>query len=270
MRSATARFMLFSSMTHLKGKRILLTRTAEQNKNTAQLVESLGATPVLFPCIHIDYFTTNIQQALTAIQTEKQKGTDIIFSSSNGVKAVASCVNNLKESLQGFRIVAVGRKTAQTLAEHECPPEIIPDEASQQGLIIAYQQQKLPQQVYFFRAEEGSDDLLRALEQQGVNTLLISAYRTSCSHESANPVITQIKNNHVDAVLLGSAKTAAYYVQRISNLTLANTPVVAAMSPQVEKAADKLGLKVQIIANKPSFSAMLQGLDDYFAAQDKG
>ncbi|MDQ7058873.1 MAG: uroporphyrinogen-III synthase [Ghiorsea sp.] len=270
MRSATARFMLLSSMTHLKGKRILLTRTAEQNKSTAQLVKSMGAIPILFPCIHIDYFSTNIQQTIKDLQAGEIKNTDIIFSSSNGVKAVVSCVNNLKESLQGFRIVAVGRKTAQTLIEHECPPEIIPEKASQQGLIIAYQQQKPPQQAYFFRAEEGSDDLLLALKQQGVDTHLIPSYRASCPNDDATPISTQLSNKKIDAVLLGSAKTAAFYMRRIANLNFANTPVIAVMSPQVEKAADKLGLKVQVIANKPSFSAMLQGLDDYFATQDKG
>jgi len=257
-------------MSHLKGKRILLTRTAEQNKNTALVVEKTEAIPVLFPCIHITYLNKNIQQTLAEIQTEEPADTDIIFSSSNGVKAVASCVHNLKKSLQGFRIVAVGHKTAQTLTELGCTPTLVPSEASQQGLIAAYQQQNLPQQAYFFRAEEGSDNLLHALEQQGVGTYLIPSYRASCPNDDATPIITQLNNKGIDAVLLGSAKTAAFYVQRIANLSLANTPVIAVMSPQVEKAADKLGLKVQIIASKPSFSAMLQGLDDYFSAQDKG
>jgi len=257
-------------MSHLKGKRILLTRTAEQNKNTAQVVEKTGATPVLFPCIHITYLNKNIQQTLAEIQTEEPADTDIIFSSSNGVKAVASCVHNLKKILQGFRIVAVGHKTAQTLTEFGCPPTLVPAEASQQGLIAAYQQQKLPQQAYFFRAEEGSDNLLRDLKQQGVDTHLVPSYRTSCPNDDATPITSQLSNKGIDAVLLGSAKTAAFYVQRIANLDLASAPVIAVMSPQVEKAADKLGLKVHIIANKPSFSAMLQGLDDYFATQDKG
>lgn len=257
-------------MSHLKGKHILLTRTAEQNKNTAQVVEKTGAIPVLFPCIHITYLSENIQQTLAEIQTEEPVNTDIIFSSSNGVKAVASCVHSLKKSLQGFRIVAVGHKTAQALAEHDCTPAFIPKEASQKGLIAAYQRQNMPQKAYFFRAEEGSDDLLLALKQQGVDTHLIPSYRASCPNDDVSPIISQLKNKAIDAVLLGSAKTAAFYVQRIANLNLANAPVIAVMSPQVEKAADKLGLKVQIIANKPSFSAMLQGLDDYFAAQDKG
>jgi len=270
MRNFIAYFVLLKPMKHLQNKRILLTRTSEQNKNTAQQLKSIGAIPVYFPCIQIDYLNENIQQALTRLHTEKARNTDIIFSSSNGVKALASCVDDLKKSLHGFRIVAVGHKTAQTLSEHGCTPAFIPEEASQKGLIAAYQQQSLPQQAYFFRAEEGSDDLLHALEQQGVNTHLIPSYRASCPNDDASPMITQLQNNAIDAVLLGSAKTAAFYVQRIANLDLANTPVIAVMSPQVEKAADKLGLKVQIIANKPSFRAMLQGLDDYFATQDKG
>ncbi len=270
MRNFIAHVVLFKPMNHLQNKRILLTRTSEQNKNTAKQLKSMGAMPVYFPCIQIDYLNNNIQQALTKLHTENTRSTDIIFSSSNGVKAVASCTNNLQKSLQGFRIVAVGHKTAQTLSEHDCTPAFIPEEASQKGLIAAYQQQSLPQQAYFFRAEEGSDDLLHALELQGVNTHLIPSYRASCPNNDASSIIEQLQNKSIDAVLLGSAKTAAFYVQRIANLSLANTPVIAVMSQQVTKAADKLGLKVQVTASEPSFKAMLQGLDDYFATQDKG
>jgi uroporphyrinogen-III synthase len=257
-------------MNHLQDKRILLTRTSEQNQNTAKQLQSMGAIPIYFPCIQIDELHENIQQVLTRLHTEDADNTDIIFSSSNGVKAVAACVDNLQKSLHGFRIVAVGRKTAQTLGEHGCTPAFIPEEASQQGLIKAYQQQRLPQQVYFFRAEEGSDALLLALKQQGVNTHLIPSYRASCPTDDASPTIAQLQNRHIDAVLLGSAKTAACYVQRIKDINLANRPVIAVMSPHVRKAADKLGLKVQVTAKEPSFEAMLLGLNDYFATQDKG
>ncbi|MDQ7001426.1 MAG: uroporphyrinogen-III synthase [Ghiorsea sp.] len=255
-------------MKHIKGKRILLTRTAEQNQSTAQWLTSLGAIPVLFPCIHIEHLTANIQHAWSDIQAHP-KHTDIIFSSRNGVQAVALSLNNLKEKLHGFRIVAVGRKTAALLITYGCPPAFLPDEASQQGLVAAYQHHGLPQHAYFFRAEEGSSILLDALAQQGVNTTLIPTYRASCPHDDATPIMTYIQNQHVDAVLLGSAKTAACFAQRMADLKLTHTPIIAVMSPQVEKAADKVGLKVQVIAIKPSFRAMLQGLDDYFATQDK-
>ncbi|MCF6208628.1 MAG: hypothetical protein L3J61_04490, partial [Ghiorsea sp.] len=76
-------------MNHLKDKRILLTRTKEQNENTAQQLKALGAIPVYLPCLQIDYLKENIQKALKKIQADKPSNTDIIFSSSNGVKAVA-------------------------------------------------------------------------------------------------------------------------------------------------------------------------------------
>jgi len=65
-------------------------------------------------------------------------------------------------------------------------------------------------------------------------------------------------------VLLGSAKTAAHYLQRIGSTSLANRPVVVAMSEKMASSALGCGLRVQVVAKKASFEAMLDALAEYF------
>ncbi len=257
-------------MNHLQQKRILLTRTAEQNQQTAKLVASLGAIPVLFPCNQVQALPEAINKAWQVLQQPPQQATDIIFSSRNGVEAVANHVSDMASILSNYRVIAVGQKTASVLSEHGIHPAWLPSQASQLGLVQDYPKHGLPKHAYFFRAETGNDDVLSFLAQKQVNTHLVPCYQTIKNDEAYPEVLRQLEDNRIDAVLIGSARTADFYVQKVGDLDLANRPTIAVMSQQVTKAADKLGLNVQVIANKPSFSAMLQGLNDYFAMQEKG
>ena len=254
-------------MNHLADKRILLTRTVAQNEATASLLAEYEATPVLFPCLDIRYLNTSIQSGLKQLEQSPVQTTDVIFSSSNGVLAVAANVDSFSRVFSRYRLVAVGNKTANALKDLGCSVHLIPEEASQEGLVEAYKSQPLPTDVYFFRAEEGNDALANFFKSQHINLNLIPAYRSQCHPGDSTQIKSLMSAHQVDAVLLGSAKTAAFYVQKIDNLKLANTPIIVTMSTQVAEAADKFGLQVQVIAKKPSFKAMLDGLNQYFTEQ---
>jgi len=252
-------------MNFLHDKHILLTRTAEQNKTTAKLVASYHAKAVFFPCLSIEYLPRNIQSSFDILSETTPTTTDIIFSSRNGVLAVANSIKDMRQILQGFRIVAVGKKTAQTLSEYGLKSHIIPEISSQQGLVAAYKAETKPKNVFFFRAEQGNDALLDFFATQNIKTQLVHCYRSICSDDPNKNTKNQLEAGEIDAVFLGSAKTAQFYVQKINHLQLANRPAIVVMSPQVAEAADKLGLTVQVIAKKPSFKAMLDGLNVYFS-----
>jgi len=258
------------SLKHLAHKSILLTRTAEQNQTTASLISAKGATPVLLACTHIQPLADNIYTAWQQLQAADPQTTHVIFSSRNGVEAVVNTVPDFAEAMKAYSIISVGNKTSAALAQHGIKPEWTAKEASQKGLIQHYQTSHLPKNAFFFRAETGADCLLNHLEKQDVKTQLIHAYRAEIDHADASSVIESLKQDNIDAVLLGSARTAEFYMSKIGDIQLANTPIIAVMSQQVRKAADKLGLNVQVTAKEPRFESMLQGLNDYFARHEKG
>jgi len=80
----------------------------------------------------------------------------------------------------------------------------------------------------------------------------------------ATPVMQALNDDQIDAVLLGSSKTAINYVSRIGNPSLAGKPVVAALSNHVAKTARELSLDVQIIATEASFETLLLDVAKYF------
>ena len=246
----------------LTGKRILITRAVQQTTETTALIEKTGATCIAFPCLEYQVLQDSIQQGLSLA-----KGySDIVFTSVNGIHAVfKNCSSAHMDELQKKRIAVVGAKTAAALKNYGLQASIIPTTSSQQGLIQHYQAHGLPQSMLFFRAEDGSDALLEYLQNQGVKTCLIKAYRSICPTNDNSEVLTMLKKNSIDATLLGSSKTVAHYLQRIGNLELANRPVLVAISQQVDNAADKLGLKVQLIAKQANFPSMLESLAEYFS-----
>ncbi|MDQ6953043.1 MAG: uroporphyrinogen-III synthase [Mariprofundaceae bacterium] len=246
----------------LEGCRILVTRSKQQYQGTADLIEVRGGIAIALPCLEIEYLQQNIQDALN----QMKQYTDVLLTSRNGVEALAQYSNvPLQALLQHHRIATVGEKTAQALQAYGIQPNIIPDMQSQRGLWNAYQNHGLPQSLLFFRAEEGSDFLVHRLHEQAIKVHTALMYRAICPNDDCFGMIQLFEQKKIDAVLLGSAKTAKHYLQRIQDVALANTPVLVVISQQVANAADKLGLNVQLIAKQTSFSSMLDDLETYFS-----
>jgi len=251
-----------SSHRPLHGRRILVTRAATQAAATTREITRRGGVPVSFPCLAVECLADNIRKALPLLESEDA---EVAFSSSNGVHCVAEVMGkDFAGIMPRMRVAAVGDRTAAALRRHGIQPAIIPEQHSQDGLIRAYLEHGMPRQLVFFRAEEGREALAAALQQQGVAVHTIACYRTVCPQGDTSAVIDGLKTGLIDAVLLGSAKTARYFIRRIGDAAIANRAVIAVISPQVAAAAKNLGLNVQIVAKEASFASMLDGLAAHF------
>ncbi|MDQ6996439.1 MAG: uroporphyrinogen-III synthase [Mariprofundus sp.] len=248
----------------LREKQILLTRAEKYYPALSQVVESFGATPVSLPCLAIEDMPQSIAIGMRLLEN----CSDVLFTSASGVHAVAKVMadagRGLFDALLDRRIAAVGRKTANALSLLGVGVDIMPTTASQDGLIEAYEANGLPDGLLFFRAEQGRDTLVESMLQHGVRVAMAPAYRTICPSGDADNVIAKLQAGEIDAVLLGSAKTASHYLQRVGSLELANRPVIAAISANMAIAARVLGLDVQVVAKEASFEAMLDALAEYY------
>ncbi len=226
------------------------------------MAEQRGATTRCLPCLAVQCLRDAIRDGVARIA----EGAVIVLSSANGVHCTAEALGAEFAAL--FRqhpVVAVGEHTAKALAAHGVATAWVAGEASQDGLVRGFAEHGLPSHVCFLRAEQGRGLLSQALQGQGVKVQLIHAYRTVCPEDDASGVVQALQRGVIDAVLLGSSRTAAHYVRRIGDVRLANRPAVAVISPQVARAAEAQGLSVQAVAKQASFPAMLDALADYFA-----
>jgi uroporphyrinogen-III synthase len=183
----------------------------------------------------------------------------------NGVRCAAESLgDDFLPLFSRYPVIAVGGHTAEGLTKRGVSVSWVAAEASQEGLIEGFAKHDLPARVCFLRAEEGRDVLQQTLQSQGVKVKLIHAYRTICPQEDASDIVQALKQGEIDAVLLGSSRTARHYVQRIGDTQLANRPAVAVISPQVAVVAEGAGLSVQAVAKEASFAAMLDALTGFF------
>jgi len=241
-----------------------VTRAEKHYPALSRLVKSYGARPVCLPCLALEAMPQSIMAGLDVLAD----CSDVLFTSANGVQAVAQVMagggRSLSDALLDKRIAAVGGKTAAALSDMGIGVDIVPQLASQDGLIAAYTANGLPHGLLFFRAEQGRDALIEAMLQQGVKVVMVPAYRTVCPSGDVSDVIAGLQAGDIDAVLLGSARTAAHYLQRVGSTALANRPVIAAISEKMARATRKLGLHVQVVAKEASFEAMLDALAEYY------
>jgi uroporphyrinogen-III synthase len=246
----------------LAGRRILVTRATGQAAQTAAMIQAQGGEAVLFPCLEMACLPEAIRVAVAALA---DPDIDIAFTSANGVRCVAETLSPAeREQLGVHRLAAVGERTAAALAEHGWHATIVATTASQDGLIEAYRDQGLPASLLLFRAEQGRDTLADWLHSQGIEVNVIHAYRTICPADDASAVAAELRTGRIDAVLLGSPKTAACYLERIGDAALASRPVLVAISTEVAAAAEGLGLGVQVVASNASFSSMLDALARHY------
>jgi len=268
----------------LIGKRILITRASGQTESIAKRILQRGGIPVSFPCMAVVCLADSVRRSVSLFEDDRVQ---VLFTSSNGVHCVAAILGDaFVSTLQAVSVVAIGRHTTDALEALGVQVAWTSPLASQEGLIDTYRQRGLPGRLIFFRAEQGGDILFNALKAMGVDVYLVPAYRTICPDDDASVVIQALKNGKIDAVLLGSARTARHYVQRVKKelererkgavslfrseesklppFFLANRPVMAVISQQVANETRAMGLDVQVVAKEASFASMLDGLEAWF------
>ncbi len=252
------------AMKSLAGKHILVTRAREQAGPVCRQITRRGGLPVLLPCLAVECLPERIQCGLALLRDTRH----VVFTSTNGVRCVAAALKEpLFAALAHTSVAAVGDKTATALREAGITDIMLPGTPSQAGLLQAFLEAGVPSSLVLFRAEEGSDVLASGLRGRGCTVHTIHAYRTICPDGDAGDIRSQLAEGRIDAVLLGSGKTARHYVQRIGDAVLAGRPAVAVISPQTASCARALGLSVQVVAKQASFSSMLDALAEYFQQQ---
>ena len=246
----------------LAGKRILITRPRAQAQITATEICRRGGEALFLPCLEVECLPANILQSLPIL---KGSSLDLLFTSRNAVECVASVLgNDFAEMVANHRVSAIGSKTARSLNHYGIQPDLLPEKASQEGLLEAYQNSSLPKRLLFFRAEKGKDLLQKSLIHQGCEVITLYPYRMNCPDSDISDTVEKLKNREIDALLLGSPKTVENYIKRIGSIEIADTPAIAVISPQVAQVAGDAGLSVQAVAKTASFDAMLDALADYF------
>lgn len=257
----------------LFGWRILVPRTKEQSAGLAARLRGYGAVSEEVPTISVEP-PRNPQQMDKAVRGLVEGRYEwIAFTSVNAVRAVREKFEEYgldARAFSGLKIAAVGEKTAEAIATWGIRADLMPSgEQSARGLLEdwpPYDDVLDPiNRVFMPRADIATENLVAGLIELGWEVDDVTAYRTVRAAPPPAPTREAIKTGKFDAVMFTSSSTVRNLVG-IAGKPHATT-VIACIGPATAKTAEEHGLRVDVMADRPSVEVLADALADFGAAR---
>ncbi|GAA2146962.1 bifunctional uroporphyrinogen-III C-methyltransferase/uroporphyrinogen-III synthase [Actinomadura napierensis] len=255
----------------LFGWRVLVPRTKEQAASLSDQLRGYGAVPDEVPTISVEPPRTpqQMDRAVKGLVTGRYEW--VVFTSTNAVKAVREkfvAYGLDARAFAGLKVAAVGEQTAAALVEFGIHPDLTPSgQQSSEGLAEVwppYDEDLDPiNRVLLPRADIATDTLIAKLTELGWECEDVTAYRTVRAAPPPAPIREAIKGGGFDAVLFTSSSTVKNLIGIAGKPH--NVTVIAVIGPQTAKTAEEYGLRVDVMADKPSVSALAEALAEYGA-----
>ncbi len=257
----------------LFGWRVLVPRTKADAATVSEQLREQGAVPEEVPTIAVEPPRTpqQMDRAVRGLVTGRYQW--VAFTSVNAVRAIREKFEEYgldARAFAGVKVAAVGDQTAAALKDFGIAPDLVPEgEQSGQGLAEEwppYDDVLDPiNRVLLPRADIATEHLVARLTELGWETEDVTAYRTVRAAPPPAPIREAIKGGGFDAVLFTSSSTVRNLVG-IAGKPHAVT-VIAVIGPQTAKTAAEFGLRVDVMAPKPSMSALVEALAEFGAGQ---
>jgi uroporphyrinogen III methyltransferase/synthase len=263
----------------LFGKRVLVTRAAEQAESLAQALRERGAAAIELAMIRIEPAAdpAPLRAAVSGLAAYDW----VIFTSQNGVRAFFAELHAQggdSRRFGGRRIAAIGPSTADALQPFGLHCDLVP--ASFRGEALA---ESLLQQhggdlhgVRFLlpRAAVARDVLPETLRAAGAHVDVVEAYRTfGASPETRQRLAELLAGRQLDVITFTASSTVehtlaalgggAQAIDQLRGLTLAS------IGPITTQTAEASGLTVDFTASEYTIPGLVAALEQHFTPTSK-
>lgn len=260
----------------LFGWRVLVPRTKDQAAPLIARLRTYGAHSDEVPTISVEPPRSPLQMDKAIRGLVEGRYEWVAFTSVNAVKAVREKFEEYgldARAFSGLKVAGVGDITARALRDWGIEPDLVPEhEQSAAGLAAEfppYDDVLDPiNRVFLPRADIATETLAAGLVKLGWEVEDVTAYRTVRAAPPPAPVREAIKTGKFDAVVFTSSST-------VRNLVgIAGKPhpgtILAAIGPQTAKTCEEHGLRVDVIASKPSAVDLADALASFAAERRDG
>lgn len=256
-------------MTHrskpLTGRRVVVTRAAEQAGKLAAALTAQGADVVALPTIAIrpPRSWRRLDRALQTLAAFDW----LVFTSANAVEAFFDRLWSRGFDLRALadvRLGVVGPGTAEALQRWhlraDCMPRRLVAEALARALI---RHGVRGRRVLFPRAEQGRDALAESLTAAGAAVTRVDAYRSIPVRYRSRDAVQRLLDPPVAAITFASAQTARNFVAAVGTRVLPRLRGhvrVASIGPQTSAALRALGLPADVEASPSTIPALVRAV----------
>ncbi|WP_394831832.1 uroporphyrinogen-III synthase [Pendulispora rubella] len=257
----------------LFGKRVLVTRTAEQSRTMLTMLRVRGADAIAQPVIeiHPPPDPAPMQRALGRLSEDYDF---VAFTSENGVGCAWDELVRQGRDARAFgkvQIAAIGPGTAAALERRGLRADIVAKEfrgeSLAEGLISRAAGAAAPR-ILIARALVARDALPEALRAAGWQVDVVPLYETrSPAPENVANLARKLEDGAIDAVTFTSKSTVDNLCTALGDEAsrLLAKLKVAAIGPITREAAEARGVRVDVMASPYTIEALVCALEASFA-----
>ena len=243
--------------TPLRGRRILVTRAAEDAAEWAERLSRHGARPVIFPCL----VSTPLGDPGTAAQLRAAlaEADWLVLSSQRGVQSVAALIGGMLPNK--VQIAAVGPATARAAVTAWKRVNLVAATPTSEGLatelaaLVGTPMKAVPVHAVVAGALDGRRDAEVVLASRGWRVTRVPVYQTLAAPVSGDRL--NLREGTVDDILLASPSAVLGLLNRA---VLPCTARIITIGPTTTAAARAAGLVVAAEARRPGLDGMLEAM----------
>lgn len=250
----------------LAGKEIILTRPKASISEMANKLRRLGAQVLEMPAIEtVSLGITDELQTHLEVISKNQKETWLVLTSPQGVKHFFQSLKALKWDMRKIlvnprvKFAVIGTATKRTLEKYGIFADLMPKvySALELGKSLANVTAK-ESEIFIFRAQQGSKDLVEELEKAEIQYYDIPIYKTI--YHVCKGVKEKVKKafdeGEVDYVTFTSASTVSGFVETMEDIDFKEIKAIC-IGEQTASKAREYGMQVAI-SKEASMESMVE------------
>lgn len=242
----------------LWGKRVLVTRPADQADAARDLLEELGAQVLVQPAIEIlppaNWHEVDARLARLADYDW------LVFSSANGVRFFLDRLEALGGDLRRLgplKLAAIGPGTAEALVYYRLKADLVPAEYRAEALADALLTAGAGR-VLLVRASRGREVLAEQLSDAGVDVEQVVAYRNQDVEQSDAEIAAALTDGGIDWITVTSSAIARSLVRLYGPLL--GRARLASISPVTSQTLRELGLEPAAEATEFTIAGLVRAI----------
>jgi uroporphyrinogen III methyltransferase/synthase len=245
----------------LFGRRVIVTRSREQSAELSQLLARFGADPIDLPVIELgpmdDY------RALDEGLHRLPEYDWVIFTSTNAVSFFMDRMEAAGFDVRAIRgrVCAIGTATAQALREHGVRADLIPPNATSEGVAQAFSAERLTgTRILLPRAAAARDVIPKALTVLGSQVDIVDAYRNVIPSDAARCIREYLATGRkADWITFTSGSTVTNWVALAGRESVAGLRV-ASIGPATTEVVQDSGFTVDAEANPHTVEGLVAAI----------
>ncbi|MBK5273785.1 MAG: uroporphyrinogen-III C-methyltransferase [Desulfuromonadales bacterium] len=254
----------------LSGRRIVVTRAADQAGEFSSMLTSSGAT--IFECATIKLVEPESWDELDAAIGTLAGFDWLVLTSGNAVRFFFQRLNALgfdARALGRCKVCAVGPKTAEAIREHGIRPDLVPADYKAEGVVSEFARlDMIGKKVLFPRADRAREVIPSNLEQMGAQVTAPVAYRNILPDRLCPEALLALEKRCIDCITFTSSSTVLNLAELLGADLLADMlkgVAVASIGPITSRTCRDLGLKVDIEPQEYTLSSLNAAIQQYFS-----